>query len=112
MTFPCSLFLLCWSFPFLIAPTGWQTGALPPLMPVRMQGASSSGSGLILEPDGTILTSAQIVSAAAETKRGINGSMQLPQVHITLQDGRIFLGRVTSLDRQGPCVSRICVAAC
>ena len=66
----------------------------------RVQSASSSGSGLILEPDGTILTSAQIVSAAAETRRGINGKMQLPRVLITLQDGRVFRGRVISSDRQ------------
>lgn len=61
--------------------------------------ASSSGSGLILESDGTILTSAQIVSTAAEARRGINGKMQLPKVLITLQDGRIFQGRVISSDR-------------
>ena len=66
----------------------------------HMQSPSSSGSGLILESDGTILTSAQIVSAAAETRRGINGKMQLPKVLITLQDGRIFRGRVISSDRQ------------
>ena len=65
-----------------------------------MQSASSSGSGLILESDGTILTSAQIVSTAAETRRGINGKMQLPKVLITLQDGRVFRGRVVSADRQ------------
>ena len=66
----------------------------------HVQSPSSSGSGLILESDGTILTSAQIVCTAAETRRGINGKMQLPMVLITLQDGRIFRGRVISSDRQ------------
>ena len=67
---------------------------------LTVQGASSSsGSGLILEANGTILTSAQIVLAAAESRRGVNGQMQLPKVFITLQDGRIFQGRVISLDR-------------
>ena len=63
------------------------------------QGLSSSGSGLILDPDGTILTSAQIVSAAAETRRGVNGRMQQPKVLITLQDRRVYQGRVISSDR-------------
>ncbi|CAL5219537.1 g1388 [Coccomyxa viridis] len=62
-------------------------------------GLSSSGSGLILDPDGTILTSAQIVSAAAETRRGVNGRMQQPKVLITLQDRRVYQGRVISSDR-------------
>ncbi len=73
-----------------------------------MQSASSSGSGLILESDGTILTSAQIVSTAAEARRGINGKMQLPKVLITLQDGRIFQGRVISSDRQAAAWEACC----
>ncbi len=67
-----------------------------------MQVPCPSGSGLILEPDGTILTSAQIVAAAMECRRGVNGHMQLPKVLITLQDGRVFQGRVISSDRQAP----------
>ena len=64
-----------------------------------MQGLSSSGSGLILDPNGTILTSAQMVSAAAETRRGVSGRMQHPKVLITLQDRRVYQGRVISSDR-------------
>ena len=63
------------------------------------QSASSSGSGLILDPDGTILTSAQIVSAAAEARRGVSARTQQPKVLITLQDRRVFQGRVISSDR-------------
>ena len=63
------------------------------------QSASSSGSGLILDPDGTILTSAQIVSVAAEARRGVSARTQQPKVLITLQDRRVFQGRVISSDR-------------
>lgn len=48
------------------------------------------------------------MSAAAETRKGVNGRMQLPKVLITLQDGRVFQGRVISSDRQAHCEMVIC----
>ena len=48
------------------------------------------------------------MSAAAESRKGVNGRMQLPKVLITLQDGRVFQGRVISSDRQAHFEMVIC----
>jgi hypothetical protein len=67
------------------------------------QGAPS-GSGVILDPDGTILTNAHIVAEALQQRRQGGGGSRAaqPTVHVALQDGRVFEGRVISADRWGP----------
>ncbi len=66
------------------------------------QGAPS-GSGFILDPDGTILTNAHIVAEASPQRRQGGGGSRgtQPAVHVALQDGRVFEGRVISADRWG-----------
>ncbi|CAL8467650.1 g7188 [Coccomyxa elongata] len=82
--------------------------AAPAVVNVTLQGGnygalngSPSGSGVILDPDGTILTNAHIVAEASPQRRqGSGGSRAVqPTVHVALQDGRIFEGRVISTDR-------------
>ncbi len=76
---------------------------------------SPSGSGVILDPDGTILTNAHIVAEASPQRRqGGGGSRAMqPTVHVALQDGRIFEGRVISTDRWHlSLISTSCTGAC
>lgn len=75
---------------------------------------------MILDPDGTILTNAHIVAEASPQRRqGGGGSRAVqPTVHVALQDGRIFEGRVISADRwhlspyfHEPCWHKHCLGA-
>ncbi|EIE24629.1 trypsin-like serine protease [Coccomyxa subellipsoidea C-169] len=82
--------------------------AAPAVVNVTLQGGSQglfngapSGSGFILDPDGTILTNAHIVAEASPQRRQGGGGSRgtQPTVHVALQDGRVFEGRVISADR-------------
>ena len=62
--------------------------------------AGNCGSGFILDPSGTILTNAHVVAdAVAKQGQRTRVAARLPPVHITLQDGRVFEGRVIACDR-------------
>ena len=82
-----------------------------------VQGACTC-SGLILDADGTILTNAHTILACqraqAQLRGGSRGATDEVTVHVALQDGRVFEGRVVCTDRFAPFApfSAVWSAAC
>ncbi len=76
----------------LAFPTLWVLGCA--------QGACTC-SGLILDADGTILTNAHTILACQRAQAQLRGGRAQDEVsvHVALQDGRVFEGRVVCTDR-------------
>lgn len=76
--------------------TAQKTGRINSLL-----GLASSGSGFIIDADGTVITNAHVVADAARTGRaagtGAPGGGGAP-VSVTLADGRTFDGEVEAFD--------------
>lgn len=65
---------------------------------VRVEGPSNTGSGLVLQGDGVVLTGIAIVEQVGGPNGGQGGSSWAPNVGVTLADGSQATGDVVGVD--------------
>ena len=67
---------------------------------------AEAGSGFVVRPDGTIVTSLQVVQQCLSSRSPPGKPLRNARpVSVALQDGRRLEGRITAIDRQACCVS-------